>query len=482
MEPRARVLKNASTLLLNQAIMVVSSFAITIPMARIWGAERFGRYAFAMAFAELFAFSFDWGLNWLLSREVARQRERVALYVNNALGLTIPLSLMTMALLVLAVNLLGYGSETKLAVVLSGAWLLLEVLASLWVKGAFHAFERMEYETAPLLAERALAVILGLLVVLTRRGLIALLTVLVATKVLKLALSILIYRWRIARPGVAFDWSFWKHLIRAAFPFGLTLAFGVLYARVDIALLSVLTGDEAEIGFFRAARAATMYFPSLSIALTNAMFPLMSSLFVSRPDSFAHNYRRSVQVLFALGLPIAVGLLLLGDRLIDVVYGPHFAPSVASLRVLSLSVLLKFIHGNLAMVLTSGNRQGLRTSFLAIAALASITFNYLLIPWRGALGASIASVLTDFLLLVALYVSVSRLLGDVPLVATFARPLPAALAMTGSVLLLRNASLLLLIPVGAVTYVAVLYALGGLPRELLAVLMRQLPALRRRGT
>ena len=474
-DTRARVLKNTSALLLNQAIVVVSSFAITIPLARLWGAELFGRYAFALAFPELFTFSFDWGLNHLLTREVARNRDRVAKYLNNALGLTLVFSLVTMALLVLSINLFQYTSETILAVYLAGVWTLLGVLASLFVRGTFYAFEKMEYETAPLLAERLLAVVFGLAVVIARRGLIALMLVLVASRVVKLSACIVIYTKRIARPGVEFDWRFWQGLARSALPFGLTLAFGLVYAKVDITLLSLLTGDEAEVGFYRAALAATMYFPVMGLALTNSLFPIMSGLYLSRRESFVHNYRRSVQLLFAVGLPMTLGLLLLGDRFVDLVYGQRFAPSVISLRILSLSVLMKFIHGTLAMVLTSSNRQGLRTGIIAFAALSNIIMNCLLIPWRGAVGASVAAVLTDGLLLATCYFFVSRQLGGVPLLATMARPTLSAIAMGAFILLFRRTSLLLLIPSAAVIYVAVLYALGGLPRDELVRLKGILP-------
>jgi len=480
-DTRARVLKNTSALLLNQAILVVSSFAITIPLARLWGAELFGRYAFAVAFPGLFTFAFDWGLNQLLTREVARNRDSVAKYLNNALGLTLVFSLVTMALLILSINLLDYPSETVLAVYLSGLWTLLGVLASLFIRGTFYAFQKMEYETAPLLAERLLAVGLGLAVVIARRGLIALMLVLVASRVVKLGACIVIYTRRIARPGIEFDWSFWRNLTRSALPFGLTLAFGLVYAKVDITLLSLLTGNESEIGYYRAALAATMYFPVMGLALTNSLFPVMSGLYLSGRESFVHNYRRSVGLLFAVGLPIALGLFLLGDRFVDLVYGQQFTPSVISLRILSLSVLMKFIHTTLAMVLTASNRQGLRTAIIACAALANVVLNCLLIPWRGAVGASVAAVLTDCLLLATCYFFVSRQLGGVSLWATLARPTLSAVAMGAVILLLRRTSLLLLIPSAAAIYGAVLFALGGLPRDELVRLKAMLPVRLRRG-
>jgi O-antigen/teichoic acid export membrane protein len=472
----ARVVKNTSAQLLNQAILVISSFAITIPLARLWGVESFGRYSFAIAFTGLFSFSFDWGLDWLLTREVARNKEHVAKYLNNALGLTSVLSLVTMVVVILLINALDYPSETTFAAYLAGIWTLLEVVASLFVRGAFYAFERMEYETPPLLAEKVFAVVVGLAVVATRSGLIALMLVLVASRAIKLAVCIGIYTKRIARLGLEFDRQFWQALAKSAFPFGLNLAFGLIYTKIDITMLSLLRGDEADIGFYRAALTASMYLPLVGTALIGSWFPMLSELYQSKRESFILNYQRAVRLVFAVGLPMTLGLCLLGDRFVISVYGESFLPSVVSLRILSVSVLLKFIHGTLAMVLTSSNRQGLRTSIIAFAALGNIAINSFLIPWRGYLGASIAAVLTDGLILVTSYAFVSRQLGRLPLLAAIIRPALSGIVMGLYVLFFRRASLVILIPSAAVIYVAVLYALGGLPRDELTKLRAILAA------
>ncbi len=463
-----RILKNTTARLLNQSILVLSSFVIAVSLARLWGAESYGRYAFAIAFTELFAFSFDWGLHWLLTREVARDKENVARYLDNALALTSVISLVALGAHVLLINLLGYPSETVLAVYLGAIWTLLEVLASLFIWGAFYAFERMEYETPPVLAERLFAVVGGLAVIAARRGLVALMLVLVLSRAIKLVICLAIYARSTGPVGLAFDWQFWRRLARATFPFGVNLAFGLIYARSSITMLSLLRGDEAEIGFFRAALACAMYWPEVGISLTTSLFPMMSAQYQARREAFVLNCQRSVRWLASIGLPIAVGLFLLADRLVILLYGEGFVSAVVSLRILSLSVLLKFIHGGLAMVLTSSDRQELRMSIMAFAALANIVMNLILIPRKGHVGASVAAVLTDSLILVTTYFFVTRQLGRLRALVALVRPAMSAIVMGVYVMLFRRMSLFALIPTAAIIDLAVLYALGGIPRDDLA--------------
>lgn len=472
---RARLVKNASARLLNEVILVVSSFVIATTLARVWGAEPFGRYSFAMAFAGLFTFSFDWGLHWLLTREIARNRENVAKYLNNALGMALVLSSVTMAVLVFLINRLDYPLETVRAVYLAGIWILLEVFSSLFIRGTFYAFERMEYETPASLAEKLFAVVFGLAAIAARSGLVVLMWVLVASRAIKLAVCVVIYARRIGRPAIEFDWPDWRSLAKSTFPFGLNLAFGLIYAKVDITMLSLLRGDEAEIGFYRAALALVMYWPLVGSSLNSSLLPVMSELYLSSRESFIRNYQRSARWLFTIGLPMTLGLCLLADRLVAIVYGQSFMPAVLSLRVLSLSVVLKLVHGNLAMVLTSSNRQTLRASIVALAALSNVIMNGLLIPWRGYVGASVAAVCTDALIVVTCYYLVSQRFGGMPLLAAIARPALSGIVMGLFVFVFRRAPLVALIPSGAVLYAGVLYALGGLRKDELAELRRMLP-------
>jgi len=470
-----RLLKNTSAKLFNQTILLVSSLAITIPLARLWGAGAFGRYSFVMALVGMFTFSFDWGLNWLLTREVARDKGNVAKYLNNALGLTFVFSFVTMALLIVLINLLDYSQEVVFAVYLAGVWMFLEVLTLLFISGTFYAFEKMEYETPPLLAEKLFVVVFGLVVIATHKGLITLVLVLVASKVIKLVVCIVIYIRKIGRLGLEFDWQFWQILVKSAFPFGLNLAFGLIYTKIDIAMLSLLRGDEAEIGFYRAALALVMYLPLVAIALTSSLFPIMSGLYLSKRESFILNYRKSVQLLFTIGLPMTIGLCLLGDKFVILVYGEDFVPSIVSLRILSLSVILKFLHGTLAMILTASDRQRLRTSVIAFAAFGNVVLNLLLIPWKGYVGASFAAILTDCLILGTFYIFVSRQLGRLPLLAIIARPILSGIVMGLYVFFFRQIPLLVLIPSATVIYMAVLYSLGGFPADELTKLKRMFP-------
>ena len=78
-----------------------------------------------------------------------RDRVRLPLYVNNALGLSTVLSLLTLLLIFTGVCLFKRSSDMKFAVLIATDSWVLSLGGGLYpdTQGSFHALERMEYET-----------------------------------------------------------------------------------------------------------------------------------------------------------------------------------------------------------------------------------------------------------------------------------------------------------------------------------------------
>lgn len=108
--------------------------------------ESLGRYAFILAFVAPFSFLTDLGVNLLIIGEGARDRVRLPLYVNNALGLSTVLSLLVLLPIFAGVWLFKRSSDMKFAVLIAGLYLWVGTYIQI-LRGSFHALERMEYET-----------------------------------------------------------------------------------------------------------------------------------------------------------------------------------------------------------------------------------------------------------------------------------------------------------------------------------------------
>ena len=459
----SKVAKNTLVQLITSGATIASSMVIVVMLGRLWGAEELGKYSFVTVSATMFTFSCDWGLNRLIIREVARERERVTKYMSNSFTLGLIFSALTMISMSLIINLMGRPLEIRLGVYLAGLWVVLGVFGSFF-RGAFHAFERMEYETIALLVEKAFAVTLGLLVVFMQWGLVNLLIVLVVSRIVNIGVSSMIYVRKVGNLGLEVDWTFWKSLVRSAFPFGLNLLLTPIYARIDVVMLSLMRGDQ-DVGFYSAATALVLQLPALAITLNNSLLPIMSRSYVSGQGSFKIGLEKSFEYLLTLGLPMMIGICLLADRFIFLFYDEAFSPSIISLQILSAIIPLRFAINTLGMTLTSSNRQGLRTIIVALAAASNLVMNMFLIPRLGYIGASITTVLTDMILFISFYSCVSKLVCRLSLPTIAFRPVLSGLAMAIFIYFFAQISLPILIGASAVVYLVVLHLLGGFPKD-----------------
>jgi O-antigen/teichoic acid export membrane protein len=165
------------------------------------------------------------------------------------------------------------------------------------------------------------------------------------------------------------------------------LAFGILgslYARADSLLLLSLRGS-VEAGFYSLAYRFYEAGLLLSNALAVALLPRLA-----REESPAHRARRLLGAYLALPLGMAIGMALLAEPLIRLPFGLRYLPAVPMLRWLGLSWIPAFLSSLGATVWISAGRSERLLIVFAMGAALNLSWNLILIPRWGGVGAAIA--------------------------------------------------------------------------------------------
>jgi O-antigen/teichoic acid export membrane protein len=126
-----------------------------------------------------------------------------------------------------------------------------------------------------------------------------------------------------------------------------------------------------------------------------------------------------------VSLPIFAGSLVVAGPLIDVIFGPGFERSADVLPWLMLafvSVCFGYVGGYLTPIV---QLQWWFAGFAAVGVVVNIALSLLLIPPHGAVGAAVATVITEFLVMILTLIAVFRRLEFRP---RFGRVLRTALA------------------------------------------------------
>jgi len=454
-----RVIRNTLAQIVAMASMIVSKLLITIVIARLFGPEEVGDFAFVVTFTMLFTFLSSAGVPWALIRETATHRDEAHRYASNGLGLVSLAGLISVPLMVGIVTLLGYSPGIQLAVALTGLAQVFEGLGQV-LNGVFGGFERMELGALILIVQEVTFLIVGVLVLTLRLPFLWLFAVYVPSRLAGFLAGLSVYQ-KFFRQSLrpCFEWSFIKELLCTSLPYAINVALGPIYLRIDVVMLSFYQGSAA-VGFYEAATTIFYRLNVFARTFNNALLPLMAREFETEADRIRKYVHAAVKCQLALGVPLTVLCVTLADRLMGLIYGPDFEASVVVFRLLTTIVCLQFIDHTLATALTAIGLQARRSAAVALAAVFNVAINLYVVPRYSFVGTTVTTILTEVVFFGALFAILSRR-APRPLVwQLFLKPGLAGVAMAVVVWLLRWLPLLPLVAAGGIVYLVVLFGLG----------------------
>lgn len=451
-----RIVRNTVALFLAQVAIITQGLLLSILIARNLGDVVFGRYSFAIAFVTILAIVLDLGYNTLLIREVARDETKASQYLNNVIGMRIILSIVLLVFISFISKIMAYPDEIKFILYLFGIAIFIQSISDVF-SVTFRAFQQMHYESFNRILSSIIRLSLGAMVLLLGYGLIAMGIVFIITNIIQLTINYLICKNKFVKPSFESDLNFWIKSSKAAIPLCLVSVFALLYARVDIIMLSTMKGD-AVVGWYSAAYNLITGFRAFPEIFMNVLFPLLSSYSVSSIDSLKLLFQKSFAYLFMLGLPMSIGIVSLANRFIILFYGEQFLPSTIALQILGFEILLIFMYICLEFILISMNYQSKVVIISGSMALLNILLNFYLIPIYSYIGAAVTTLITETFLFAIYFYFVYVKLQTLNFMI-FIKSIIACIGMAVYIQIFYELNLLLLVLSSAIVYLSLLIVL-----------------------
>ena len=246
-----RIAKNTGVLFVSQIVSYILGFFYIMYTARYLGVEGFGILSFALAFAGIFGIFSDLGLRNLTVREVAREKSLAGKYLGNIVVIKIFLGVVTIGLIAITINLLGYPLQTIKIVYLISLSVVFGTFSGMFYS-IFQAYEKMEYQSLGQILSSVLMLAGALFAISNKYDIIGFASIYFIVNAIILGYALVVSSLKFVLPKMEFDWGFWKVTIKEALPFGLTGIFVTIYYWIDSVMLSLMQGDEA-VGWYNAA-------------------------------------------------------------------------------------------------------------------------------------------------------------------------------------------------------------------------------------
>jgi O-antigen/teichoic acid export membrane protein len=392
-----KITKNVSVVFISQIVSYLLGFFTIIYIARYLGAGGFGIISLALSLSAIFGVFVDMGLNTLMVREIARNKSLSDKYISNSSVMKVILAFLTFGLLALAVHIIGYSQLISNIIYLITLSVIITSFSGI-LTSLFQANEKMEYfSVSNILA--SVILLFGTLIGIYFGFTITYFALLyIISSLVVFIYNLIIYLSKFSYIKLEIDLSFWTPTLKEAWPFGVIFLSGMLYTYVDSIMLSILKGVEA-VGWYSAAYRFMYIALLLPNAINMAIFPVMSKLYAnSSKNNLTLLYERYFKYMIIIAIPIGLGTTLLAKDLILLLYGTGYTESIIALQILVWAIVFTFAGAAYVQLLQSINKQMIVTKISLVCLVINIILNLILIPHYSYVGASIATVITEVIL------------------------------------------------------------------------------------
>ncbi len=473
------VTKNALAMGTVQIVAQLSTFVLSIFLARYLGSQNYGTYTLAFSLSTLIFIIADFNLGLQMVVEVAPNKQIASGYLTNSLvlrAIVCVVSILVTFVVALALNLPGDVTFAIIIIALATAfnWMYKTFTA------VYTTFEMMHYVLWTAIAERAFTVGIAIALLLLGFGLEAVVLVVLFGAILQFILAYLVCSKYVVLPTGRPDMQEIGQQMKRAVPYGISdLAINSLYSinAVLVQLIVVWMGGSAN----KALTSVAMYnlpfnmvtaLVALPTVLIVALLPVISRMYQSSKEMTQLTQQKVMKYMFALGLPLAVGGMIMAGKIVLFFYGSEYSPAVAVFTILAPAIAISFFDSGMGSILASAKLIRLITVANGIGAILNVVLCFVFIPFFQQEGAAMAFTIGYFILTAVTFYFLTKYVFRVDLVDIMVRPGMAAAGMGLVLLLLPGLNLFISLGLGAAIYFALLFVLKGINQEDKEILLK----------
>ena len=231
------IFANMSWLVISQIIASICAFIWTILIAKYLGPSEFDIMGTAVSIASTFVFLADFGISTYIIRAISTDMNQEAKYLNNTLTLKLFLAILYFIITFIALLILGWNNYIILICMLFSLESVIKTFQDV-LFASFKAHEVMKYQAYVTIFINVSLLFSLIFISFTDFGLIGVALAYIIVNLVALAYDLYLIRKNIIKPHLSINTKFFKHLIKAGFPFATISFLYTIYYSIDIIMLT----------------------------------------------------------------------------------------------------------------------------------------------------------------------------------------------------------------------------------------------------
>lgn len=390
---------------INVLIKPIYIFFIDAKVQDTLGAETFGTYFGVFNFAFILYIITDLGLQNYNSKSISQNNSLIKEYLPNILGLKLVLSLVYISIGLLFAIVIGYNYDMiKMFLFIAVNLILLSFI--LYLRTNISALGKYRWDSlVSSLDKFILIIVLGFVLYLSKiefelnhfifAQTLALFIVFVVVLLINLKLAKV--------KSIKFSLSFAKDILRKSLPYSLVFLLMTLYMKMDGFMLERMLGTSMEAGIYAASFRLYEAFNNIGYLFAVLLLPMFATL-IGKSENLKNLVHTSHNIIIFIAITSLLITVLYREEILMFLYPkeytPYYGKILIVLMISFLAISLTYIYGT---ILTAAGKISIFNKIVLLGVFFNLGLNIILIPTKGAFGAAIATVFTQYFVLSGQY-------------------------------------------------------------------------------
>ena len=387
-------LGNSGWLFADKALRMGGGLLVSIWIARYLGPDLFGKYSYSLAFVALFGPIAGLGLDGIVVRELVRSPQQAEEILGSAFFLKLAgagLAVVTALGAMLLFSPQDLTTRALVAIIAVGVLFQAADIADLWFQS------RVQSRTTVLARNAAFGLLLLIKIALLLLGAdviafawAASAEIALAALFLALAFQLKGIAWSSLRPRLARM----RSLLAESWPLLLAGLTVLIYMRIDQVMLAAMQG-EREVGVYSAAVRLSEMWYAIATVIVSSVMPSLTAAHARSEEIYYQRLRQLFALLARIAYLVAIPVSFLAGALVDLIYGAAYASAGPILAVHIWTGLFVFLGVGAHPWIINERLTRLNLFQTSMGAVVNVLLNLYLIPRHGALGAAVATAISQ---------------------------------------------------------------------------------------
>lgn len=389
---RSRVAQNAGWLVVGDVIRMLINLIVGLLTARYLGPSNYGLINYASAYTAFFSSVCTLGINSVIVKELIENPGKDGTVIGTSLGLRAISSLLS-AVTISCISIVVDADEsvTQLVVFLSSIGMIFQIFEIF--KYWFQSKLQSKMTAIATLAAYVITSVYKVILLILQKSVIYFAF---ATSVDYICLAALLYYFYKRGGGrrLSFSWGYGKTLLKKSYHYIFSGLMVAVYGQTDKIMLKHMVND-AELGYYSTASSLCHVWCFILSAIITSMYPIIVEAYKRSKEDFDKKNKLLYAIVFYMSTIVSLGFTVLGDVIIKILYGAAYAPAAEPLRIITWYTAFSYLGVARDAWIVCMDKQKYLKYIYVTSAVVNVVLNLIFIPFMGASGAALASLIAQ---------------------------------------------------------------------------------------